>query len=614
VIARASRFELRRCWPLLMLGCWLGLLSGMIEAVVLLAPKLWTSRFVHLGRDVVWMAPVSEAAWLTAAAAVCGCGAALIGREWAHRAALRVLLLLAAATVWLSFSSLHVYSVVLLSLGSGMQLWRLVLPGQSGTARVVRVTLPWIAATLVAAACAVTFGPAALASPPPAAKGVARHPNVVLVTLDTVSAAHLSLYGYPRPTTPYLQELAKDSTVFERAVAPTSWTLPSHASMFTGRYPHELSASWDAPLDDRWPTLAEVLGDSGYRTAGFVANTIYCSYEHGLDRGFQRFDDFTVTPGQFVVSSAFGRKLSTRGRIRRAIGFYDVPGRKTAAQVNGEFLSWVGRNASTPFFAWLNYYDAHEPYLPPDPFRSRFERGHARQLRCLEHRLGSAERNTACTTSVDEVLAEVDAYDAAIALLDAQLRDLVTQLRTRGLLENTLLIVTADHGEEFGEHGLFSHGNSLYMPVIGVPLLIRYPHSVPVGRRISEVVSIRHMAATILDLTANEAALPGTPLRVTWTGEAQSLPPAALSELTKNDGARSEMYSLVTGQAHYIRAGGVQEELFDVRPGPVDAVRIPEQETSPATLESFRRMLAQRMSHAASTPGNALSETRSAGD
>src|SRR5262249_1413595 len=120
--------------------------------------------------------------------------------------------------------------------------------------------------------------------------------NVLLIVLDTVRAQSLSLYGYSRDTTPNLRRIAARGVRFDQALSTAPWTAPSHASMFTGRWPHELSIGWSRPLDATHPTLAEFLSARGYKTAGFVANTTYCSYETGLDRGFARYDDYDVTP------------------------------------------------------------------------------------------------------------------------------------------------------------------------------------------------------------------------------------------------------------------------------------------------------------------------------
>ena len=138
--------------------------------------------------------------------------------------------------------------------------------------------------------------------------------------------------------------------------------------MFTGRWPHELSTNWEEALDGKYPTLAETLSAHGYITVGFVANTNYLGYEFGLDRGFLHYEDYVVSPQEILVSSSLGRFLSTDAAIRRILGYYDNITRQDAAAINDHFLAWLARTDHRPFFAFLNYFDAHEPYLPPSLF------------------------------------------------------------------------------------------------------------------------------------------------------------------------------------------------------------------------------------------------------
>ncbi len=185
--------------------------------------------------------------------------------------------------------------------------------------------------------------------------------NVLLIVLDTVRAQSLSLNGYERETSPQLERLARRGLSFENAISTSPWTLPGHASMFTGRYPHEVSADWSVPLDATFPTLAEVLASNGYATAGFVANVGYCSYEHGLNRGFAYYSDYQFSLGQFILSSSLGRTVASSDRLRRISGYHELLNRRTAENINNDFLHWLSTRGRQPFFAFLNYYDAHEP-------------------------------------------------------------------------------------------------------------------------------------------------------------------------------------------------------------------------------------------------------------
>ena len=184
-------------------------------------------------------------------------------------------------------------------------------------------------------------------------------PNVLLIVMDTVRAQNLSLYGYARQTTPRLEQFAKTGARFDRAIATAPWTLPSHASMFTGRVAREMSADFRAPLDDMYPTLAETLGAQGYLTAGFVANTYYCNAENGLSRGFDHYEDYQLSLSEFAISASLSRAILNRDAVRRLINYHDVIGRKTAPDINRAFLSWLERQSERPFFAFLNYLEAH---------------------------------------------------------------------------------------------------------------------------------------------------------------------------------------------------------------------------------------------------------------
>ena len=206
--------------------------------------------------------------------------------------------------------------------------------------------------------------------------------NVLLIVWDTVRTNNLSLYGYRRPTSPNLDRLARQGVRFDRAFAAAPWTLASHSSMFTGRWAHELSANWLEPLDATYPTVAEFLSSKGYDTAGFVGNLDYCSRETGLARGFAHYDDYPITPWDvFTRYVALGNRVDwvTEGYVLNRLlkpcvgdGFDVIPHSKehakNAEMIDRSFLKWLDsrQGRSRPFFAFLNYNDAHSPYEVPD--------------------------------------------------------------------------------------------------------------------------------------------------------------------------------------------------------------------------------------------------------
>jgi arylsulfatase A-like enzyme len=419
--------------------------------------------------------------------------------------------------------------------------------------------------------------------------------------MDTVAAGHLNLHGYHRATSPTLVELADRGVTFASAQSAAPWTLPSHAAMFTGRWMHELGVGWLTPLDDSMPTLAEYLGARGYATAGFVANTSYCAGDSGLGRGFTQYHDY-IFPGltAFKKTALVNRALQgvqstvtflesdfelhqTRPFIQRLWRLFDTD-RKTAAMVNRELLTWLSQRdqPERPFFAFLNYFDAHYPYQLPQGNYHRFGGAPVdmRQRAMIDH-WGDLDKRP---LKPQELAFAASAYDDCIADLDEQIGRLLDTLRRNGVLENTWLIVAADHGESFGEHaGVFCHGTSLYQTELHVPLLIVPPGDKPAKRLVREAVSLRDLAATIADMAGQSAGapFPGQSLARFWNrgtrpapaGSGDSVP--ALAEVVPNPNAPDNhdaaglprptvpLGALKDAEWSYIRReGDVREQLF----------------------------------------------------
>jgi arylsulfatase A-like enzyme len=283
----------------------------------------------------------------------------------------------------------------------------------------------------------------------------------------------MSVYGYPRPTTPALEQLARRAVRFTEARATAPWTLASHASMFSGRLPHELGVEWATALRSNFPTLAEDLGSRGYTTAGFAANIGYCSYDTGLNRGFTHYEDYwadfehfrplrtaVLFQGVWDITVYLAR-LPSDIRLQPALTYLVAPYRKDAAMVNRQFTRWLSqrRESHRPFFAFLNYYDAHAPYLPPQGTPFRFGLG-PKSLGDFHLLIGLWETidKTHLAPHYKELID--DSYDNCLSYLDGQVGELFQTLQNRGTLDNTVVIITSDHGEELGEHELFEHGES----------------------------------------------------------------------------------------------------------------------------------------------------------
>jgi arylsulfatase A-like enzyme len=289
-------------------------------------------------------------------------------------------------------------------------------------------------------------------------------PNVLLVVVDTLRADHLGVYGYERPTSPEIDALARESTLYTRSFASAPWTLPSHASLFTGLDPFEHGAHSFLPekpgrnahpLDDRHPTLAGALGDEGFTTAAFVANAGYMGRWTGLDRGFET---------------------------------YDVK-REPALDVNQRIFAWLDRARARPFFLFVNYMDCHRPYntLPSPRLRPPAEQDEGLLDELVEVVLG--QQREPPRELVERVIAQ---YDSGVAHADEALGNLLDGLGARGLLDETVVVVTSDHGEYFGEHGLTEHSKDVYQPVLWVPLVVRGVGAAR-ARRVEQPVSSVHV-------------------------------------------------------------------------------------------------------------------------
>lgn len=522
------------------------------------AYRFATGRMVHVSAHVVWMAPLANAALFGLVAVFLSLATRRLTRPSAIAVTWAACIFLAGLGPALLTQRLHPAASLLLLAGIAIQTGRLVRARADRVDALIRRSLPAVlAVTLIAGlaqAGAREFkARQAEASSPAAAPAT---PNVVLIVLDTVRAASLSLYGYPRGTSSHLDEFATTGTVFEHALATSSWTLPSHASMFTGRLPHDLSADWLTPLDRTHPTLAESFAAQGYATVGIVANLLYAAEASGLNRGFTRYSDFPRSFGTVVRQSLLVRPVVNR--VRDAIGHTDHLVTKPAEAVTDEFSTWLdGQDSTRPFFAFLNYFDAHEPYRSPPPF----------------HKAGGQTPDLAKrrTWTPEEIQLSRDAYDSAITYIDEEVSNVIRHLMERQLLDNTLIVITSDHGEQFGEHGLFDHGNGLYRASLEVPLVIRLPGKVPAGLRVREPVSLIDLPATIIALTgaAGAVSFPGRSLEQHWMlPVSQSTP--AIAEISKGINlppwvpiSKGSMRSVVLDGVHYILNGDGAEELYD---------------------------------------------------
>jgi arylsulfatase A-like enzyme len=587
----------------LLIALWIGLVSGFLDVGLLIVKQhLAGDRFFRLGDHFFWLIPAAVTVLLT----VFGLCLAFVGLMWRGAGFVRVAIGMLTFIGFLDASArvpLAPWSQILLSAGVAVEAARWA--GGAGHrihsfGWLARRTTPLLAGGLLSLIL-IWFGErvwserkvkAFLPTAPTAGR------NVLLIVWDTVRTNNLSLYGYKRLTSPNLDRLARQGVRFDRAFATAPWTLTSHSSMFTGRWPHELSANWFEPLDDTYPILAEFLTSKGYDTAGFVANLDYCGRETGLARGFAHYEDYPLTPWDiFTRYVALGNRIDwiTEGIVLDRLlkicfgeRFDVIPHArehaKNAEMIDRSFLKWLDsrQGRGRPFFAFLNYNDAHTPYEVPDRSLPGFGlRPDSYVDRAI---LQSWEQIDKTTLPHQYIQMAIDVYDDSIFYLDKQLGILLDELTKRGMLDDTLVIVASDHGEHLGDHGLFFHGCSLYRQLVNVPLVIVDPGRGPTGRVIREPASSIDLPATIASLLGHDknSPFPGKSLERFWTetnvvGESDVRP--LLMETDKppypiNQGrepvSKGPMKSLISEGLHYIRRGDGVEEMYDLDTDPLE--------------------------------------------
>lgn len=549
-----------------------GLAGGLAEGLIVAWGHSWSGRVALFGPGAVWMAPAVQAGLFGAAGVLYAGLSGMLRPLRRPSVAVTIWVAFAALGVILQFDSIHWAAAVLLALGSGTAAAR-AMAGRSAGRIGGRLVLGISSVVLLLAIGLRVKESAAerlaLGRLPPAVSG---RPNIVLLVLDTVRAWNLGWHGYGRATTPRLDARWRGGVVFERVLATAPWTLPSHASMFTGVLPADLSAGWATPLDQTRRTVAEALAAAGYVTGGFVANYRYAGSATGLARGFSRYVDYPVDLAEATRTTSFFRRVLRIGRVQEWLGRNRVIEAKFAAEINRDFLTWLDQAGERPFFGFVNYVDGHSPYLPPAPFDSIWTKNDPKEV--ARRFAGGIQRLFGPGPIPAPLLVEyLDGYDGALSYLDQQIDWLLAELGRRGRLRNTIVIVTADHGEHFGEHGLIQHGNSLYLPLLHVPLVFWGPGLVPGGVRVGAPTSLRHLAATITALAGIEGSgIPGRSLAALWGPDSLRVPPdtvvssvdwhPALSKFPPSPLLGGSLRSVLIDSLHYIRRTDGHEELY----------------------------------------------------
>jgi len=318
------------------------------------------------------------------------------------------------------------------------------------------------------------------------AAAVRGKPNILVITMDTVRADHMSVYGYPRDTTPHLREFARQATVYSRAVAASDMTLPSHASIFTGQYPSWHGAyaaspdfAYGRPLVPGAVTLAEVLHAKGYWTGAVVANHSFLQANMGLAQGFSVWKHniamhVSSSDRPFYLREGARHALSAAMSTAAFDGYF-----LRASDINRDAFKILGeaQTRGGGFFLFLNYMDAHIPLVPPKPFRDLFPgRDPAFQPAGRHQDLTNMVNAGKGHLTESEKRHLISQYDGGIAYIDSEIARLFARLREMNLYENTLIVITSDHGEAFDEHNLMQHAvRSVYEEHVHVPMLVKLP-------------------------------------------------------------------------------------------------------------------------------------------
>lgn len=473
----------------------------------------------------------------------------------------------------------------------------------------------WLAACVVLIAVfaarpiqEIAYGQAkASAGSRPVPSAFAEGPNILLIVMDAARAKSMSLYGYERLTTPHLQELAHDAVVFQNAISSSSWTLPAHATLFTGlpTYLHFATftkkvADPVVPLAEHYDTLAEILHAKGYETGAAVANTLFLSPKYGLNQGFEFFWWGRVrSAGLFtssilqVIANYFPVDLVYS--VKKLCG---LPDNTAAAQINRVSLKWLRHQAqsSRPWFLFVNYMETHgTPYLAA-PFSHRFS-GPPR--RHIPGRWQQRDPQTGLPRSLDPPFLEESRgwYDNEMACLDHEIGQLLNGLKELRAYDRTLVVITSDHGELLGEHEEFGHGNWLYQELLHVPLIVKYPRGENGGQVNERAVQNSDVFAEILEQAgvALPPAIVGQPLARAEHpvfSEVKPIPEYALKWPARYKQNLQAVYSRAMDQYKLIRSDNEKNELYDIHADGEEKNKIIDASKTRTILDELEKFLA----------------------
>ncbi len=536
------------------IAVWAATIFGLLEGLMLVICRVYPTILApyKVSTEVLYIAPILDL-FLFSLVALGLFFLVRRGGKWLRSPDLLVLvygffIFLGVFAVISGPRIIHLLSAALLSLGLTVAFCRKLRGFENRLTIFLRGRLIWIPALIVTVALGVSSYEWIreywlFRQLPVATKGAM---NVLVIVMDTVR--YDSFTGRADDLlTPRLDRLIGRGVNYENAWATSSWSLPSHASILTGRYPHEHGADWPRlELDESYPTLGEFFSKQGYVTGAFSGNASWVTPEY-LGRGFLRFDVYMLE--DILRRTVFGRPI---GRLLWQVGYHYAGRGKKASKLNAQFLNFLEDYPNRPFFAYLCYMDVNQAL-------------HNRRL------------NRSFWESVPPVHEVVKAYDQGLKTLGQQMSDLFIELESRGILNNTLVIITSDHGESFGatsndDHDPSGHGTSLYPEQAKVPLFVIYPQKIPGQPTVRANVSLRQIPKTITHiLNLADSPFVGQTMPMASNDNSGSPHPESPLLATLNY-AHQRILSVIWHPWYYINnlnnpANG--EELFDLVKDPL---------------------------------------------
>jgi arylsulfatase A-like enzyme len=417
-------------------------------------------------------------------------------------------------------------------------------------------------------------------------------PNILFIIMDSARAANFSCYGYTRPTTPRLDQLAAEGVLFEQAIAEGCWSLPVHTSLFTGLFPlcHGLTTSQQA-LPENYPTLARILKTHGYQTCCFTSNA-YISPNTGLVQGFDTVEEiwrnFQPRGFQRTRTSKLIKRLEQYGpatkpvirfirflmRVRKQVRRRKRQTDSGAQLTNARIQKWLTEswNPQTPFFMFVNYMECHEKYDPPHPYERQFMPSRFSPSRVAKVSPNKAEVLSSQNRKKREEDLEIirALYDGELNYLDQKIGELLDFLRVKGILDETIVVVTADHGDSLGEHNHLGHRMDLYEQLVQVPLLVRYPARFQPGERIPYQIQLTDLFPTFLELAGVETEQANRNGFISLCNlPKQEIHPYTVAENTAIKRLNGVVARMIrTSQHKYIWKSNGQHELYDLKNDP----------------------------------------------